>query len=219
VKTALIFGSTGLVGSNLLTLLIKDDYYTAIKIFVRSKVNINDPKVEIINLDFNKLNEYSHLIKGDDCFFCIGTTKKQTPNNDEYRNIEYNFPVNIAEIAKNNNVRSFMYVSSLGSNPNTKNTYLKNKGEAEEFLKKLNFYQLSIIRPSFLLGDRKEFRLGEIIGKTIFKKLSFLFQGSLRKFRAIESKNVAKAMIVISKNNYQDIYFDSKYLQDISNKN
>tara|TARA_B100000809_G_C15065066_1_gene503880 strand:- start:637 stop:1296 length:660 start_codon:yes stop_codon:yes gene_type:complete len=219
VKTALIFGSTGLVGSNLLTLLIKDDYYTAIKIFARSKVNINDPKVEIINLDFNKLNEYSHLIKGDDCFFCIGTTKKQTPNKDEYRNIEYNFPVNIGKIAKNNNVRSFMYVSSLGSNPNTKNTYLKNKGEAEEFLKKLNFSQLSIIRPSFLLGDRNEFRLGEIIGKNIYKKLSFLFQGSLRKFRAIESKNVAKAMIVISKNNYQDIYFDSEYLQDISNKN
>ena len=219
MKTALIFGSTGLVGSNLLTLLIKDYYYTAIKIFARSKVNINDPKVEIINLDFNKLNEYSHLIKGDDCFFCIGTTKKQTPNKDEYRNIEYNFPVNIGKIAKNNNVRSFMYVSSLGSNPNTKNTYLKNKGEAEEFLKKLNFSQLSIIRPSFLLGDRNEFRLGEIIGKNIYKKLSFLFQGSLRKFRAIESKNVAKAMIVISKNNYQDIYFDSKYLQDISNKN
>ena len=219
MKTALIFGSTGLIGSNLLTLLIKDDYYTTIKIFVRSKININDPKVEIINLDFNKLSEYSHLIKGDDCFFCIGTTKKKTPNNDEYRNIEYNFPVNIAEIAKNNNVRSFMYVSSLGSNPNTKNTYLKNKGEAEEFLKKLNFSQLSIIRPSFLLGDRNEFRLGEIIGKNIYKKLSFLFQGSLRKFRAIESKNVAKAMIVISKNNYQDIYFDSEYLQDISNKN
>ena len=169
MKTALIFGSTGLVGSNLLTLLIKDDYYTAIKIFARSKVNINDPKVEIINLDFNKLNEYSHLIKGDDCFFCIGTTKKQTPNKDEYRNIEYNFPVNIGKIAKNNNVRSFMYVSSLGSNPNTKNTYLKNKGEAEEFLKKLNFSQLSIIRPSFLLGDRNEFRLGEIIGKNIYK--------------------------------------------------
>ena len=219
MKTALIFGSTGLIGSNLLTLLIKDDYYTTIKIFVRSKININDPKVEIINLDFNKLSEYSHLIKGDDCFFCIGTTKKQTPNNDEYRNIEYNFPVNIGKIAKNNNVRSFMYVSSLGSNPNTKNTYLKNKGEAEEFLKKLNFSQLSIIRPSFLLGDRNEFRLGEIIGKNIYKKLSFLFQGSLRKFRAIESKNVAKAMIVISKNNYQDIYFDSEYLQDISNKN
>ena len=92
--------------------------------------------------DFNKLNEYSHLIKGDDCYFCIGTTKKQTPNNDEYRNIEYNLPVNIGEIAKNNNVRSFLYVSSLGSNPNTKNTYLKNKGEAEDFLKKLNFSQL-----------------------------------------------------------------------------
>ena len=219
MKTALIFGSTGLIGSSLLNLLLKDDYYTAIKIFVRSNMVINDPKVEIINIDFNKLNEYSHLIKGDDCYFCIGTTKKQTPNNDEYRNIEYNLPVNIGEIAKNNNVRSFLYVSSLGSNPNTKNTYLKNKGEAEDFLKKLNFSQLSIIRPSFPLGTRKEFRLGEIIGKNIFKKLSFLFQGSLKKYRAIESINVAKAMIVISKNNYQEIYFDSEYLQDISNNN
>ena len=177
MKTALIFGSTGLVGNNLLNLMIKDDYYKAIKIFTRSKVKINDPKVEIINLDFNKLNKYSHLIKGDDCFYCIGTTVKQTPNKDEYRNIEYNLPVNIGKIAKNNNVRSFIYVSSLGSNPNTKNTYLKNKGEAEEFLKKLNFSQLSIIRPSFLLGDRKEFRLGEMIGKKYLKNYLFYFKG------------------------------------------
>ena len=93
------------------------------------------------------------------------------------------------------------------------------KWEAEDFLRKLNFHNCLIIRPYFLLGIRKDFGLGEIIGKNIFKKLSFLFQGSLKKYRAIEYINVAKAMILLSKNNYQDIYFDSEYLQDISNNN
>jgi len=139
MKTAIIFGSTGLIGSNLLNLLLKDEYYSVVKIFVRYKVDIIDPKVEIINFDFNKLNEYSHLIKSDDCYFYISTTKKQTLNKFEYRNIEYKLPTDIAKIAKNNNVKSFTYVSSLGVNPNTKNIYLKNKGDTEEFLKKVNF--------------------------------------------------------------------------------
>ena len=136
-----------------------------LKIFVRYKVDIIESKVEIINYDFNKLNKYSHLITGDDCYFCIGTAKKLTPNKDEYRNIEYKLPTDIAKIAKNNKVKFLIYVSSLGSNPNTKNIYLKNKEDAEEFLKKLNFSKLSIIRPFFLLGNRKTFRFGEVIGK------------------------------------------------------
>ena len=165
-----------MIGSNIVNLLLKDGYYTAIKIFGIYNMVINNLKVKIINLDLNKLYEYFHLIKGDNCYFCIGTTKRQTQNKDEYRNIEYNLPFNIGEIAKNNNVKSFCYVSSLGSNPYTKNIYLYNKGEAEESLKKLIFSQLSIIKPSFLLETREEFRLGEIIIKYIFKKLSYLFQ-------------------------------------------
>ena len=140
MKTAIIFGSTGLVGNILLNLLINDDYYSNIKIFVRDSSSIRNPKVEVIKIDFNKINNYSNLIKGDDCFFCIGTTKKDTPDINEYRRIEYEIPVTIGSIAKKNNVTSFMYISSLGSTNKTKNLYLKNKGEAEEVLKSLNFY-------------------------------------------------------------------------------
>ena len=218
MKTAIIFGSSGLVGNHLLNLLIKDNYYSKIKIFVRNKNIFKNSKVEIICMDFRKIDDYSHLIKGDDCFFCIGTTKKDTPDKNEYRRVEYEIPIKIASVAKKNNITSFIYLSSLGSTTTTKNIYLKNKGEAEEALKNLNFSRLSIIRPSLMLGYRNKFRLGEFIGQLIFKNLSFLFQGSLKQYRAIDSKNVANAMVYISKNDFKDIYFDSSNLENLSKK-
>ena len=79
MKTALLFGSTGLVGGHVLNYLIQNPNYSKIKLFVRSFTEINDPKIEIIQTDFNNLNKYAENIKGDECFFCIGTTKKNHP--------------------------------------------------------------------------------------------------------------------------------------------
>ena len=151
-------------------------------------------------------------------FFCIGTTKRDTPNKSEYRRIEYDIPFNIASIAKLNGIKSFMYISSLGSNTKIKNLYLKNKGEVEDVLKNLNFSRLSIIRPSLMLGARNKFRLGEYIGQIIFKNILFIFQGSLKQYKPINSKDVANAMVNISKNDFDQIYFDSSFLQKLSKK-
>ena len=108
---------------------------------------------------------------GDECFFCIGTTHKETPDANEYRKVEYDIPVNIAKIAKSNSVKSFIYVSSMGANPKASGKYLKNKGQVEEELKKMNFLKLALIRPSILLGNRKKFRLGERIGIFLMKRI------------------------------------------------
>ncbi len=91
MKTALIFGSTGLIGGILLKLLASDQKYTKIKVFVRSSTSKIDPKIEVIQTDFTKLENIKSEIKGDDCFFCIGTTRKKTPNKQDYINTEYNF--------------------------------------------------------------------------------------------------------------------------------
>ena len=76
MKTALLFGSSGLIGEYLLNNLIQNNDYNKIKIFVRSEPKIKDPKIEIIKPDFNNLKKHTEDIKGDDCFFCIGTTKQ-----------------------------------------------------------------------------------------------------------------------------------------------
>ena len=107
MKTALIFGSSGLIGNELLKTILFKNNYSNIKIFVRTIPEINNSKVEIIKTDFRNLEKYKDKINGDDCYFCIGTTKKDTPDKNEYRRIEYDLPVNIAKIAKENSVNSF----------------------------------------------------------------------------------------------------------------
>ena len=215
MKTALIFGSSGLIGSELLNVITQNNNYNKIKLFVRSAQNSNDPKVEVIQIDFNNLEKHKDSVVGDDCFFCIGTTRKDTPDKNEYRRVEYNIPVDIAKIAKSNSVKSFVYVSSLGANPNSSGSYLKNKGQVEEELNKLNFPKLAVIRPSILLGNRKTFRLGERIGIFVVEVLSIFFLGSLKKYKPIQAQNVAKAMVGIAQNHDQKTVFESNELNEI----
>ena len=219
MKTALIFGSSGLIGNELLKTILLKNNYSNIKIFVRSVPEINNSKVEIIKTDFRNLEKYKDKIKGDDCYFCIGTTKKDTPDKSEYRRIEYNLPVNIAIIAKENSVNSFFYVSSIGANPKASSGYLKNKGQVEEELKNLNFSKLSIIRPSLLIGNRKSFRLGEIIFTPIMNTLTLFAFGSLKKYKPIKIENVVKAMLNISLNTSNKMVYESNELEAIAQSN
>ena len=217
MKTALVFGSSGLVGGHLLSQLIENDDYNKIKIFVRSEPEINDPKVEIIKTDFNNLENHKEDIKGDDCFFCIGTTKQNSPDKSEYRRVELDVPKQIAQITKSNSVNSFVFVSSGYADPKSSGDYLKFKGEVEEELKRLNFPKLWIMRPSFLLGNRKEKRVGEKIGIFVFKLLSPLFLGPLKKMKPIHSATVAKAMIAITQNDSSQTIFESNEISEIIN--
>ena len=219
MKTALIFGSSGLIGNELFKTILLNNSYDKIKVFVRSIPEVNNPKVEIIKTNFFNLEQYKDKIIGDDCFFCIGTTKKDTPNKDEYRRIEYNIPVDVAKIAKTNSVKSFYYVSSIGANPNASSNYLKNKGQVEGELKNLNFSKLAIIRPSLLIGNRKSFRLGEVIFTPVMNTLTLFAFGSLKKYKPIKIHYVVKAMLYISKNVSEKIVFESDELEGIAKSN
>jgi len=219
VKTALIFGSTGLVGGHVLDQLIQNKNYSKIKLFVRSAYEIDDPKIEIVKTDFNNLENHIEDIKGDDCFFCIGTTKKNSPDKDEYKRVELEVPKQVAQIAKSNLVNSFVFVSSGYADPKSSGDYLKFKGLVEEELKRLNFSKLGVMRPSFLLGDRKEKRVGEKIGIFVFKILSPLFLGPLKKMKPIHSATVAKVMIKIANENLEKTIFESDEIVELtSNK-
>ena len=219
MKTAIIFGSSGLIGNELFKTILLNNTYDKIKVFVRSIPLINNPKVEIIKTDFTNLEKYKDKIIGDDCYFCIGTTKKDTPNKDEYRRVEYDIPIEVAKITKANSVNSFFYVSSIGANPNASSNYLKNKGQVEEELKALNFSKLAIFRPSLLVGNRKSFRLGEVIFTPIMNTLALFAFGHLRKYKPIKIENVVKAMLYISKNNLSEIIFESDELEKIAKSN
>ena len=131
--------------------------------------------------------------------------------------MELEVPKQIAQIAKSNSVNSFVFVSSGYADPKSSGDYLKFKGEVEEELKRLNFPKLGIMRPSFLLGDRKEKRIGEKIGIFVFKLLSPLFLGPLKKMKPIHSATVAKAMIAIIQNDSSQTIYESNEISEIIN--
>ena len=216
MKTAIVFGSTGLIGGHLVNQLIQDNYYTKIKIFVRSQTSINNEKVEVINIDFNNLGNHKTEITGDDCFFCIGTTKQNSPDKNDYQKVELDIPKEIAQIAKANSVKSFIFISSIYANPNSSGNYVKFKGLVEEELKRLNFSKLGILRPSFLMGKRKENRVGEKIGILTFNLLSPLLFGPFKKMRPISSEIVAKAMIKIANSNLEKTVFESNEIVELT---
>ena len=209
MKTALVFGSSGLVGQQLVQLLIQNNSYQKIKLFVRKKPNIQNPKIEIIETQFVNLEILSPEIKGDDCFYCIGTTKKNSPDKTEYQRVELELPKKIANLAKQNNLQSFIFVSSGYANSKSSGDYLKFKGLVEEELISLEFNNLGILRPSFLVGNRKEKRIGEKIGIIIFNILSPLMVGPLKRMKPIHVKTVAGAMIKIAQLEIKQTIFES----------
>ena len=209
MKTALVFGSSGLVGQQLVQQLIHNSAYEKIKLFVRKTPKIQNPKIEIVNTNFDNIEILYPEIKGDDCFFCIGTTKKNSPDKTEYQRVELDLPKKIANLAKQNKIQSFIFISSGYANSKSSGEYLRYKGLVEEELISLKFDNLGILRPSFLLGNRKEKRIGEKIGIIIFQILSPLMIGPLKRMKPIHVKTVAGAMIKIAQSELNQTIFES----------
>lgn len=218
MKTALIIGSTGLVGSHLLNLLLDNNDYIKVITFVKRDTGIKHQKLTQHIIDFDKPETYKELVVGDDFFCTIGTTIKKAGNKDAFRKVDFEYPKQFAAFALQNKVKQFLIISSLGADSNSGNFYLKTKGEIQDFLKDCNFESVAVLQPSLLLGNRTEFRLGEKIGAFFMKTLSFLFLGNLKKYKAIEGKTVAKAFLAIAKTNNSGFkIYESDVIQEIGN--
>jgi uncharacterized protein YbjT (DUF2867 family) len=196
-KVALVFGSTGLIGGQLVSLLANHEHYDKIKVFGRQKQlqGAENPKIEYHCIDFNDLSHYADLIKGDDLYCCLGTTMKTAGSNAAFRKVDYEMPCKLAEIASINKVQSFAVVSSIGANAASANFYLRTKGEMERDVQKFDFSKILIFRPSLLLGKRKEFRLLERISMFVMSGLQFMMIGVLKKYRPIKASCVARVMV------------------------
>jgi uncharacterized protein YbjT (DUF2867 family) len=198
MKTALIFGATGLIGKKLIEKLSTDSRYAKIKIFLRKDTLGNNEKFEKIFIDFDTLERYADLIKGDDLFCCLGTTMKKAKTKEVFRKVDYHLPKSIAAIAERNQVNKFLVISSVGADAHSSNFYLRTKGEMELKIQEYRFSKLAILRPSMLLGEREEFRPGEAAGKLIMRIFSPFFIGKWKKYKPINASVVAKAMIEIA---------------------
>ncbi len=196
--TATLIGVTGLTGGYLLEELLRDEYYKTVRVLVRRPLEISHPKLEKKLVDFSNEESFRLALEGSDAVFCaVGTTNKKVKGDkDAYRKVDYDIPVNAARFCKMTGCSTFVVVSSVGANSKSPNFYAKLKGGMEEAVRAVGLKSVHIMRPSMLLGDRKEFRLGEKIGKLMMTALSFLIPA---KYKAVHARKVAKAMLAASK--------------------
>lgn len=190
MKTALIIGATGLIGSHLTKKILSHPSYSTIKVLVRKPLDLQHPKLEQIIIDFDNFDK--SLAVADDIFCCLGTTMKQAGSKEAFYKVDFTYPLEIAKAALKNGAKQYLIVTAMGADETSMVYYNRVKGEIEKALTDLHYPTLLIFRPSLLLGERKESRSGEGIATVIMKTFNFLIPN---KYKAIKGETVANAML------------------------
>jgi uncharacterized protein YbjT (DUF2867 family) len=204
LKTALLAGSTGLVGSRLLERLLQDPRYGHIIALSRSSLPIHHPKLEIMLVTLETIAEIAPDLKADDWFCALGTTIKQAGSQEAFRRVDYDYPLVLGQQAVASGAKQYLLVSSIGASLTSSIFYSRVKCEIERDLGALGILKIHLFRPSMLLGERKEERAGESVIAAIMKLMNFLLHGPLRKYRAIQADTVAAAMIAAANKTVAD---------------
>jgi len=203
-KTALVFGGTGLVGKYLIKLLCKSEQYVKVVSFSRKPCGYSHPILTERISELDNLAKISGEIIGHDLFCCLGTTIEKAGSKENFRKVDFYMPVELATIASNNKIQNLIVVSSIGADDQSASYYLRTKGKMEIRIMQCAVPKISIVRPSILLGPRKEFRFGEEVGKFVMKLVSPLMLGKFKKYRGIHAETVAMAMLAIASNDEAD---------------
>jgi uncharacterized protein YbjT (DUF2867 family) len=195
-KIALLAGTTGLIGSQLLDLLLQSSDYEKVIAISRKPLDKAHTKLSNLVCELNQLQNHVSELKADDVFCCLGTTMKNAKTKEAFRAVDYDAPLALAKIAKENRAKQYLIISALGANKDSSIFYNKVKGEVEEAIAQIGFDSFHIFQPSLLTGPRKEQRTGEEAAQVFYKIFGFLIP---KKFASIESIKVAKAMVALAK--------------------
>lgn len=182
----------------------------------RRPLNLAHPKLKEVICNFDRLDEVQEFFNVNDVFCCLGTTIKKAKTKKAMYKVDVEYPIAIAKLAIGYAAKHFLIISSMSANKNSFLWYPKMKGILEDELKSLSFETISIFRPSLLLGDRIEYRLGEKVAGKLYHWLSPLIPHSWKSRLAIEAHTVAKAMFLAAKYNKKGInIYESRAIEEI----
>lgn len=214
---AIVLGASGLVGSNVVDILARRRVFDEVLLLVRGEMEVRGAGIRQRVINFDNLDEYRNELNGNVIFSCLGTTRSQAPDNETYRRIDFEYPLQIAEAASKNGVEQFHIISSLGADKDSLNPYLKLKGELEQALKKIPFKSIHIYRPSVITGKRNRSRLADKLLTPVMIIINPLLTGKLKKYRSIEASVIAQAMINRALTNAAGVFiYESDQIQNIT---
>lgn len=187
-RSVLLVGATGLVGGEILRLLADDRSVERIVIAARRAVRDAPPRAEVHVVDFARLRDHAALFAVDQVFCALGTTIKAAGSQAAFRQVDFDYALEVARLGAENGARHFLLVSAVGANARSRVFYNRVKGELEDAIRSLSYRSITIVRPSLLLGARREFRLGEVVAQ----RIGFLFPPS---YRPVQAHRVARALV------------------------
>ncbi|MGH8455595.1 MAG: NAD-dependent epimerase/dehydratase family protein [Stenotrophobium sp.] len=200
-RIALIAGTTGLVGAQLVQRLLAGDAYTQIKLLTRRPLALDDARITTLITDFSDLNALGEQLRADDVFCCLGTTLKTAGSKAAFERVDYGMVLDLARAAKAQGAKQFLVISAAGASATSPAFYSRVKARMESDAAAVGFESVHILRPSLLLGARGEPRMGERAAQRLMPALSPLLRGSLKKYRAVRAEDVAAAMLELAKRN------------------
>lgn len=215
---ALLIGATGATGTDLLKKLLNDTSFDEVAVFVRKPIAVTNDKLKVHVVDFDRPEEWSHLVKGDVAFSCLGTTLKAAGSKEAQRKVDYDYQYNFATTAKENNVAHFILVSSYGANSKSNIFYSQIKGELEDAVKKLNFKKTTIFNPGMLQRKNTD-RPGEVVAQKVLQFINML--GLFKKHKPLPTEVLAQAMMNAAKNqtnSYDIVKLNAIHELGINNK-
>ncbi|MEI6753111.1 MAG: NAD(P)H-binding protein [Paludibacter sp.] len=204
MKKAIVIGGTGMVGIELVKLLLENNDFSEVVSLVRRASAIVHPKLNELLIDFDKPETWKHFITGDVLFSTLGTTMAQAKTKEAQYKVDFTYQFAVAEIASQNGIPVYVLVSSAGADSKSAVFYSSMKGKLDKAVQLLPFKVISILRPGQLDGNRTEHRTGEKIALSVVYALNKL--GILQKYRPIQAMDVAKAMITASTKSFSGIY-------------
>lgn len=212
MKTAVIAGATGLVGGELLQMLLQDANYSQVIALTRREFSIDHPKLRKVVTDLRQIAAALSGVAVDDVFCCLGTTMAKAGSKEKFYEADFVFPLALGEATRRLGATQYMLVSALGANKDSSIYYNKVKGEVEQALRGVGFETLHIFRPSLLLGARKEIRPGEDAAKIFFR----IFGGIIpKKYKGVQAHAVARAMVGCASMNKKGVHIhESKEIHD-----
>lgn len=205
-KKALLIGATGLTGEFVLKQLLEDADFSEITVLTRKSLNYTHPKLKEVIVNFDSLHTYNDIIKGDTVFCCLGTTIKKAGSQEAFKKVDFEYPLEVAKIAKLNGATSYILITATGASKDSMIFYSRTKGEVEAAIQALHFDALHALRPALIIGDRKESRIGEGIARATAPLIDALMIGPFAKYKSIKAEQIAKAMIYYSKLNTKGVF-------------
>jgi uncharacterized protein YbjT (DUF2867 family) len=189
---ALLIGATGATGADLLDLLLQDDDFHRVDVFVRRDIDSSHEKLNVHVIDFEKPEQWKHLVKGDVLFSCLGTTLKAAGSKEAQWKIDHDYQYEFAKAARENGVDNYVLVSSSGASPDSLLFYPRMKGQLEAAVRSLGFARLSIFNPPILERKNTD-RTGEVIGLKVIRFLNQL--GLFQSQKPMPTEILAQALV------------------------